>query len=46
MSIEGVALKLGVSKETLILLLIQAALIGLSLSLGVGTAEKCGKLPW
>ncbi|MCD6536926.1 MAG: hypothetical protein J7K49_07880 [Thaumarchaeota archaeon] len=47
MNIEGIALRLGLSKETLILLLVQAALIGLALSLGLGTADKTGsKLPF
>ena len=47
MNIEGIALRLGLSKETLVLLLIQAALIGLALSLEPGTAIKTGsKLPF
>jgi len=39
MSVGELALKVGLTKEELILLLIQAAIIGVSISLGVGHSE-------
>lgn len=46
MNVEDLSLRIGVSKETLILLLIQAALAALALTLGTGIAEKTGKVPF
>ena len=47
MNVEEFSLRIGISKETMIILLIQAALIALSLTLGIGIAgEKDGKVPW
>jgi len=45
MSVGELALKFGLTKEELILLLIQAAIIGVSLALGIGKTEPLDKLP-
>ena len=45
MSVGELALKVGLTKEELILLLIQAAIIGVYLTLGIGIGEPAGKLP-
>jgi len=45
MSIGELALKIGLTKEQLILLLIQAAIIGVSLALGIGKTEPVDKIP-
>ena len=46
MSVGEVALRIGLTKEQLILLLIQAAIIGVSLALGIGKTEPVDKLPF
>jgi len=45
MSVGELALKVGLTKEELILLLIQAAIVGVCLTLGTGIGEPIGKLP-
>ncbi len=45
MQLEEFALKIGLSKEVLILLLIQAAIAAVALTLGIGIGEKLGKVP-
>ena len=45
MSVGELALKVGLTKEELILLLIQAAIIGVCLTLGLGKGDPIGKLP-
>jgi len=45
MSVGELALKVGLTKEELILLLIQAAIIGISISLGIGRTEPNCKVP-
>ena len=45
MSIGELALRIGLTKEQLILLLIQAAIIGVSLALGIGKTEPVDKIP-
>lgn len=45
MQLEEFALKIGLSKELLILLLIQAAIAALTIVLGIGIGEKYGKIP-
>jgi len=45
MSVGELALKVGLTKEELILLLIQAAMIGVCLTLGAGRGEPIGKVP-
>jgi len=45
MSVGELALKVGLTKEELILLLIQAAIIGVSLTLGIGKGEPIRKIP-
>ena len=45
MSVGELALRMGLTKEQLILLLIQAAIIGVSLALGVGRTEPVDKIP-
>lgn len=45
MQLEEFALEIGLSKELLILLLIQAAIIAASAILGIGIAERAGKIP-
>jgi hypothetical protein len=45
MQLEEFALKIGLSKEILILLLIQAAITAVMITLGIGIGEKLGKVP-
>jgi hypothetical protein len=45
MQLEEFALKIGLSKEVLILLLIQAAIAAVAITLGIGIGEKLGKVP-
>jgi len=45
MSVGELALKFGLTKEELILLLIQAAIMGILLIMGIGRTEPNGKLP-
>jgi len=45
MSVGELALKVGLTKEELILLLIQVAIIGVSLTLGIGRGEPIRKIP-
>jgi hypothetical protein len=45
MQLEELALKIGLSKEVLILLLIQAAIAAVALTLGIGVGTKSGKVP-
>jgi len=45
MSVGELALKVGLTKEELILLLIQAAIVGILLTMGIGRTEPNGKLP-
>ncbi|MCL7390781.1 MAG: hypothetical protein LZ172_01930 [Thaumarchaeota archaeon] len=45
MQLEEFALKIGLSKEILILLLIQAAITAVMITLGIGIGEKNGKVP-
>jgi hypothetical protein len=45
MQLEEFALKIGLSKEALILLLIQAAIAVVAITLGIGIGEKLGKVP-
>ncbi|MEM1584027.1 MAG: hypothetical protein QXF28_04650 [Nitrososphaerota archaeon] len=45
MQLEEFALKVGLSKELLILLLIQAAIAAMLVTLGIGVGEKLGKVP-
>ena len=45
MQLEEFALRIGLSKELLILLLIQAAIAAVAITLGIGIGEKLGKVP-
>jgi len=45
MSVGELALRIGLTKEQLILLLIQAAIIGVGLALGIGKTEPVDKIP-
>jgi hypothetical protein len=45
MQLEEFALKIGLSKEILILLLIQAAITAVAITLGIGIGEQYGKIP-
>jgi len=45
MSVREFALKIGLTKEELILILIQAAIVGIFLAMGIGRTEPNGKLP-
>ena len=45
MQLEEFALKIGLSKEILILLLIKAAITAVMITLGIGIGEKLGKVP-
>ena len=45
MSVREFALKIGLTKEELILLLVQAAIVGVFLALGTGKTEPIGKIP-
>ena len=45
MSVGELALRMGCTKEQLILLLIQAAIIGVSLAFGIGKTEPVDKIP-
>jgi len=45
MSVREFALKIGLTKEELILLLVQAAIAGIFLVLGIGKTEPLDKLP-
>ncbi len=45
MQLEEFALRIGLSKELLILLLIQAAIAAVAITLGIGIGVKDGKVP-
>jgi hypothetical protein len=45
MRLEEFALRIGLSKEVLIILLIQAAIAAITVALGVGVGVKDGKVP-
>jgi len=45
MTVREFALKIGLTKEELILILVQAAIVGVFLALGIGKTEPLDKLP-